>query len=135
MTAKKRDYTLAIGRRKAAVAKVRMHHKDVDALKIEVNEKDFKDYFNYFEWQETITSPLVLVGREKSHITVHLDGGGTKSQAEAIRLGIARALVMLDPEMKATMRKAGFLTIDARVKERKKPGLKKARRAPQWSKR
>jgi len=132
---KKHDYIAATGRRKEAIARVRMSSKETEGMKITVNDRDFKDFFMYVEWQNTVMSPLTLTGNQKREITVKVNGGGTNGQAEAIRHGISRALVTLDETLKATLRKAGYLTRDPRAKERKKPGLKRARRAPQWSKR
>jgi small subunit ribosomal protein S9 len=100
-----------------------------------VNGRPLGDYFNYFELQDIITSPLTMTGNVAKTITIRVVGGGLKAQAEAIRLGIARALVAADTQVRSTLKKAGYLTRDPRIKERKKPGLKKARRAPQWSKR
>lgn len=135
MTPKKHDFVSAVGRRKGAIARVRVSAKPVDTLTITVNDRDFKQYFNYFDWQNIITGPLTLTGSLGRSITALVNGGGIKAQAEAIRLGISRALLKLDAEMRATLKKAGYLTRDPRIKERKKPGLKRARRAPQWSKR
>ena len=135
MTAKKSDFIMALGRRKSAVAKIRLNIKTADGMAIHVNEQDFKKYFNYFEWQDIILSPFKLVGTDKAEVHANVHGGGIKAQAEALRLAVARALISLDKELRPTLKKAGFLTRDPRVKERKKPGLKKARRAPQWSKR
>ncbi len=133
MAVKKTDGITTIGRRKSAIARVRMNPK-ATVTAIKVNGRDFKDYFNYFEWQDTIVSPLTLVGLH-GEIACKVSGGGIKSQAGAIRLAIARGLIKHDEELRATLKKAGYLTRDPRIKERKKPGLKKARRAPQWSKR
>ncbi|OGY89875.1 MAG: 30S ribosomal protein S9 [Candidatus Komeilibacteria bacterium RIFCSPLOWO2_01_FULL_52_15] len=132
---KKHDYISAVGRRKSAIARVRLSAKEADGLKITVNGRDMKDFFMYQEWQNVVTSPLTLTGNLKREVSVLVRGGGTNGQAEAIRHGISRALVSLDETLKATLRKAGYLTRDPRAKERKKPGLKRARRAPQWSKR
>ena len=135
MSPKKSDFIITIGRRKTSTARVRSNVKTAEALSIKVNDQDFKEYFNYFEWQDIILSPLALVGQQKADVQVIVKGGGVKAQAEAIRLGIARALVKGNEELRSTIKKAGMLTRDDRKKERKKPGLKKARRAPQWSKR
>ena len=132
---KKHDYISAVGRRKSAIARVRLSAKEADGLKITVNGRDMKGFFMYQEWQNVVTSPLTLTGNLKREVSVLVRGGGTNGQAEAIRHGISRALVSLDETLKATLRKAGYLTRDPRAKERKKPGLKRARRAPQWSKR
>lgn len=135
MLAKKHDYIATVGRRKSAIARVRVSKKSDKSLSIKVNDRDFKEYFSYFEWQDLVVAPLRLVGQEDKIITVHVLGGGLRGQADAVRLGIARALIILDPAFRTTLKKAGMLTRDSRIKERKKPGLKKARRAPQWSKR
>lgn len=134
MTARK-TYIATVGRRKSAIARVRLNVKPSDVLRITVNGKDFKAVFNYFEWQDIITAPLRAVGANNHEISAKVQGGGVKAQAEAIRLGIARALIASDKQLRPTLKKAGFLTRDPRIKERKKPGLKRARRAPQWSKR
>lgn len=135
MAPKKTDVITSIGRRKSAIARIKFHTKPVEKLSIVINGRDFKDYFNYFEWQDVVTGPLKLVGKTAADIAVRIDGGGIPAQAEAVRLGIARALINLDKELRPTLKRAGFLTRDSRIKERKKPGLKRARRAPQWSKR
>jgi len=122
-----------VGRRKSAIARVRlMPGKGV----IIVNDKEFTLYFPYFEFWKGIESPLVLTDtRTAVDISVRVQGGGIRGQAEAVRHGIAQALVKMNPEWKKTLRSEGFITRDSRVKERKKPGLKRARRAPQWQKR
>jgi len=97
---------------------------------------DYKDYFTVLEWQKTILSPLILVGVEdKFNFRAKVKGGGKAGQADAVRHGLARALEIYNSEWRPALKAAGFLTRDPRVKERKKPGLKRARRAPQWSKR
>ena len=122
-----------VGRRKEAVARVRM---TPGSGEITINGKDYTQYFNTPIAQGIVSSPLTLVDqRKKQDISVKVEGGGMRGQAEAVRHGVARALVVLDPEFKKTLRAAGFMTRDPRVKERKKPGLKRARRAPQWQKR
>ena len=123
-----------VGRRKCASARVRMQYGGKG--EITVNGKPFAEFFPYFEWQELALAPLKAVKKEKSMtVTVLVSGGGKRGQAGAVSLGIARALIKEEPELKKTLKSLGLLTRDARVKERKKPGLKKARRAPQWSKR
>lgn len=103
---------------------------------IEVNGVDFKNYFPGEINQIKLSSPLKAVSLEnKCDLSIKVKGGGIAGQAEAIRLAIARALVLLQAELRPVLRKQGLLTRDARVKERKKPGLKRARRAPQWQKR
>jgi len=132
---KKVDYIPAVGKRKRAIARIRVLNKAVKGIDIIINEKDYKDYLPYIEWQNTILEPLKLVGRDNIAITIKIFGGGIRGQVDAIRHGIAKALLMDDEELRATLKKAGLLTRDSRKKERKKPGLKKARKAPQWSKR
>lgn len=125
----------AIGRRKTAVARVKVWPQEQG--QILVNGKDFKEYFKESEfYQKKILAPLSLTENlDKLKIEVLVEGGGKNAQAEAIRLGIARALVLMNPELRPKLKSAGFLKRDPRVKERKKFGLKRARRAPQWQKR
>lgn len=121
-----------VGRRKTAIARVRL----ADNKEIVINNKPLNQYFPYFEWQEIILAPLKAVGKEnKLGFTVKVVGGGIVGQAEAIRHGLARVLLHYDESLKPILKASGYLTRDARSKERKKPGLKKARRAPQWKKR
>ncbi|MFH1225941.1 MAG: 30S ribosomal protein S9 [bacterium] len=123
-----------VGRRKRAVAQVRLYKKGED--KIIVNQMDYREYFKFPPHQEIMLAPLKLVGEDKGHqITILVRGGGIKAQAEAARHGLSRALVAFNEEYKKSIKGVGFLTRDSRKKERKKPGLKRARRAPQWSKR
>lgn len=123
----------AVGRRKTAAARIRLMP---GTGKITINGKPLEVYFNLISWQNKILSPLVLAGRDKQmDVTVKVSGGGTVSQCEAIRHGIARALIKWNLELKPAMRAAGYLTRDPRNKERKKPGLRKARRGHQWRKR
>ncbi len=130
---KKEDTARAVGRRKTASARVRLQSGEG---KIVVNGKSLQEYFPYFEWQELIVAPLKAINKEKTFdVSVKVVGGGQKGQAVAVQHGIARALLDWDEELKKTLKTQGYLTRDARVKERKKPGLKRARRAPQWSKR
>lgn len=130
---KKADYTRSLGRRKSAVARVRIQEGTGEII---VNDKPFKEYFPYFDWQRIILSPLKLIGKEKFFdISVKISGGGKNGQSEAIKLGIARALLKYNEEWRKTLKTNGFLSRDSRTKERKKFGLKKARKAPQWSKR
>jgi small subunit ribosomal protein S9 len=123
----------AIGRRKAAVARVYLRD---GKGKITVNDRDYKEYFGAGTLQYVVTQPLILLNlNEKYDIVANLDGGGAKGQAEALRLGITRALVKIDAEYKPTLKANGFLTRDPREVERKKPGQPKARRRFQFSKR
>lgn len=131
---KKDEYLYAVGRRKTSVAQVRVFKKGTG--KFLVNEKEVNKYFGTAELVEKANAPLILVGQtDKLDVTVKVLGGGPTGQAEAIRQGISRALLLLNPNFRKPLKKAGFLTRDARKKERKKPGLKKARKAPQWKKR
>ncbi|HVF73516.1 MAG TPA: 30S ribosomal protein S9 [Acidimicrobiales bacterium] len=121
------------GRRKRAVARVRIR---AGAGVITVNKRPIADYFPSATHQMLITEPLRVTNTADVYdIDVTMDGGGVSGQAGALRLGIARALVELDPEQRTALKRAGFLTRDAREKESKKYGLKKARKAPQYSKR
>ena len=104
--------------------------------KITVNEKSYDAYFPSFEFKNIITQPLEVVGKLKDFdFSIKVAGGGVRGQAEAARHGIARALVLFDADLKVLLKASTFLTRDSRRKERKKPGLRKARRAPQFSKR
>ena|SRR5581483_8625938 len=134
MTAAKTQYTEAVGKRKTSVARVRISPSSRAA--IHVNEKTLDAYFPTEELRVVATRPLKEIALEgKLDVSVHVVGGGIHSQAEALAHGIARALVKHDQSLKAPVKKAGMLTRDARIKERRKFGLKKARKSPQWSKR
>ncbi len=122
-----------VGRRKEAIVRVRLAP---GTGKFTLNGRSLEAYFPSRVHQQLIREPLVTVDRvENLDVFANLRGGGTTGQAGALRLGIARALCALDPDTRAALKKAGFLTRDARVKESKKYGLKKARKAPQYSKR
>ena len=128
------QYFYGTGRRKSAIAKVRIYPDDGTA--IIVNDKPMEDYFNWLPWQSTVREPFATSGTVgRFRVMAKVSGGGVNAQAEAIRHGIARALVVFDPNLKPSLRRAGFITRDARVKESKKYGLKRARRAPQYTKR
>ena len=121
------------GRRKQAVARVRLRP---GGGQITVNKRAVADYFPSETHRMIISEPLRVTNTAEVYdVDVTLHGGGTSGQAGALRMGIARALVDLDPELRGTLKKAGFLTRDPRKKESKKYGLKKARKAPQYSKR
>ena len=122
----------AVGRRKSAVARVRLVPGEG---KILVNKRDINDYFGLETLKMTIRQPMNLVNVGSFDVLVNVRGGGLTGQAGAIRHGISRALCKVNPELRAALKKAGFLTRDPRMKERKKYGLKAARRAPQFSKR
>ena len=125
--------TQTTGRRKQAVARVRLRPGNGT---ITVNKRTLEDYFPSRTHQMIITEPLrVTETLEQYDVDVTMDGGGVTGQAGALRLGIARSLIELDPELRTPLKRAGFLTRDAREKESKKYGLKKARKAPQYSKR
>lgn len=129
-----RRYHYGLGKRKTAVAKVRLYEKGTGECT--VNERNLAEYFPLKELQEAALAPLKVVDMlKKFDISVIADGGGINGQADAVKLGISRALLDFDPELKSMLKKEGLLTRDSREKERKKPGLKRARRAPQWSKR
>ncbi|MBN2668359.1 MAG: 30S ribosomal protein S9 [Bacteroidales bacterium] len=123
----------SVGRRKASVARVYLKEGKGN---ITINKRDLKVYFPLETLQYKVTQPLNLLEVKGSYdINVNVDGGGFNGQADAIRLGIARALVKVNEESKKALREAGFLTRDSRVVERKKPGQKKARKKFQFSKR
>jgi small subunit ribosomal protein S9 len=123
----------ATGRRKEAVARVRLVP---GTGQIKVNGRTIESYFPNKVHQQQVLSPLALLdGVEQFDIVARITGGGISGQAGALRLGIARALILIDAENRPSLKKAGYLTRDARVIERKKYGLKKARKAPQYSKR
>ena len=130
----KKKYFYGTGRRKSSVARVRVYENGTGSIII--NGRDINDYFGLETLKLIVNQPLVatnMVG--KVDISVTVAGGGVSGQAGAIRHGISRALLELNPEYRPTLKAAGFLTRDPRMKERKKYGLKAARRAPQFSKR
>jgi small subunit ribosomal protein S9 len=125
--------TRGTGRRKEAVARVRLIE---GTGKFHLNGRTLEEYFPSRAHRMVITEPLRLIGREKEFdVVAILNGGGVSGQAGALRQGIARALLVLDPSYRPDLKKEGLLTRDAREKERRKYGLKKARKAPQYSKR
>lgn len=124
---------LGTGRRKKSVARVRLVPGNG---KFVINKRDIEEYFGLETLKMEARAPLALTGLEgKYDVLVNVYGGGTTGQAGAIRHGISRALLQADPELRAALKQAGYLTRDPRMKERKKYGLKAARRAPQFSKR
>ncbi|EKE25874.1 MAG: hypothetical protein ACD_5C00012G0002 [uncultured bacterium] len=130
-------YFYAVGRRKTSVAQVRLYadEKATDNDLV-INGKKLKDYFPTINLQNNFMTPLKAVGMQgKFRMTVLVRGGGVTGQVEAVRLGISRALVVFNPELKKSLKDLGLMTRDAREVERKKAGLKKARKAPQWAKR
>lgn len=132
-TAKKIEYTHGLGRRKTAVARVRLHVGNVGVV---VNGKPLKEYIRNEDWEELVLSPLHLTGTiDRFRIEATVRGGGLSGQAGALRHGIARAICRVDPTLRPVLKRSGMLTRDPRAVERKKPGLRKARKAPQFSKR
>ena len=127
-------YYEGLGRRKTATARVRLHTGGSGQLV--VNGQPYLEYFGRDVDWNNVTMPLKLTRTEAQFdVTVLVEGGGITGQSEAVRMGISRALLKVDPEFRPLLRKAGILTRDAREKERKKPGLKRARKAPQYTKR
>ena len=128
------QYYEGIGRRKEATARVRIMNGSGSFV---INEKSMEDYFPTERDNKTVTEPLgVLTGSRSDYdISVLVKGGGVIGQADSVRLGLARAILKMDPELRTVLSQAGFLSRDARSKERKKPGLKGARKAPTYTKR
>jgi small subunit ribosomal protein S9 len=152
LKAKKEKYFEGVGRRKTAIARVRLFPISLSRAIAKgeeesllsspslheslVNEKPLEEYFPTIELQQAVYAPLNLINcLEQFKVSVKVKGGGTVSQAEAVRHGVARALVLFSPDFRKKLKKAGYLKRDPRMRERKKFGLKRARRAPQWSKR
>lgn len=132
--AKGGSFLSAIGRRKTSVARVRLIKNGKGTLT--VNGRKMDDYFGTFDLREQIIAPLKIAGQEGAvDVSAQVEGGGIRGQAEAVRHGIARALVELNPTFRTALKKLGYLTRDSRKRERKKFGKKSARRSPQWSKR
>jgi small subunit ribosomal protein S9 len=128
------QYWEGVGRRKAATARARLYAGG--SGKVLVNDKELQVYFGRLNDVTNVYSPLVMTGANaKFNVSVHVEGGGVTGQAEAVRLAIARALLKIDDGNRGTLKQAGFLTRDPREKERKKPGLKRARKAPTYTKR
>ena len=128
------QYYEGLGRRKVATARVRLLPGDTNTFV--VNNKPFDEYFVREIDKMTILSPLKVTGTEgRFGLSVKVNGGGVTGQADAVKLGIARALLKADPDYRKRLRQYGLLTRDPRAKERKKPGLKRARKAPQYTKR
>jgi small subunit ribosomal protein S9 len=127
------EYIEAVGRRKTASARVRLYPGSGEII---VNDQPVDEYFGRSLDQMALRAPLVLTGTEASfNISVHVSGGGDSGQAMAVRHGLTRALMVTDPSLRRALKAAGFVTRDQRAKERKKPGLKRARKAPQYTKR
>ncbi len=129
----KGTYFYANGKRKTAIARVRLYK---GTGRVIVNDKDAKEYFSTDEMINVFMAPLVLTKKQNDFdISARIVGGGMQSQADALRHGIAKALVVADEDNRGLLKPEGYLTRDSRIKERKKYGLKRARRAPQFSKR
>lgn len=132
-TLAKDKYIFATGRRKTSVSNVRLFQGDGESV---VNKMPLNKYFAFTAFQEEIGKPFEVTGLGSNYyFTAHVNGGGPHSQATALRHGIATALGKISEEVRVVLKKNGFLTRDDRKKERKKPGLKRARRSPQWAKR
>ena len=128
------EYYYGTGKRKTAIAKVRLYLDD--GGQIIVNGKTMEEFFNWNPWQLEIKEPFRVTDNvNRFRVNARVLGGGVHAQAQAIRHGIARALVVYDESLKPALRQAGFITRDSRIKESKKYGLKRARRAPQYTKR
>lgn len=131
---KSRTFFTAVGRRKTAIAQVRLYADGKGRLY--VNKAEYRKYFSHFDLQKKITKPLDLIKEKQNFdISAWVHGGGLQGQADALALAISRAILKWSPDTKEKLKAVNLLTRDARVKERKKPGLKRARRAPQWQKR
>lgn len=128
------QYYEGIGRRKESTARVRVMS---GAGQFIVNDKPAEVYFPRVGDLQAVMAPLEATSEDRAQldITVQVKGGGVTGQRDAVQLGLARALIKLNPDLRSTMRKGGYLTRDARIKERKKPGLKRARKAPTYTKR
>ncbi len=126
-------YFEAVGRRKKAVARVRIYNDK--KRRVIVNDQEYQNYFPFFELRQVVEDPLKVTDQKDLSIRVKVTGGGLRGQAEAVQLAISRALLKIDKDWRLLFKPLGFLSRDSRRKERKKPGLKRARRAPQWSKR
>jgi len=132
--AEQQQYFEGVGRRKEATARVRLYPGGDG--KFIVNDRPLQEYFVREMDVVRLMEPLKVAGMDgRFNVSVQVKGGGVSGQAGAVRLGLARALLQVDPQLRALLRQKGLLTCDARVKERKKPGLKRARKAPQYTKR
>jgi small subunit ribosomal protein S9 len=127
-------YYRAVGRRKTSTCSIRLYEKK--GGEITINDKKLEEFFPPADLQKMIKAPLEELSiADKFSVSAKVAGGGVKSQAESVRHGISRALVLFDENLRKQLKAAGYLTRDPRMRERKKPGLKRARRAPQWRKR
>ncbi|MDP6571477.1 MAG: 30S ribosomal protein S9 [Patescibacteria group bacterium] len=128
-----RKYIRGLGRRKSSSAVAQLYVRGKGQFV--VNKKDVSDYFSRADLIDMARLAMQKIGDKNYDINVRVSGGGEKGQAQAVSLAVARALLKHDADLRPVLRGAGLITVDRRVKERKKPGLKRARRAPQWSKR
>jgi small subunit ribosomal protein S9 len=132
----KEKYFEAVGRRKTSIARTRLFLNSKQEIPFLVNQKPLEEYFQTKELQQIVFAPLKITDYlTKFKISIKVKGGGIVSQAEAVRHGIARSLILFDSSLRKKLKKQGYLKRDPRMRERKKFGLKRARRAPQWSKR
>ena len=132
--ATEQEYYYGTGKRKTSIAKVRLYLGNGNIIR--VNDKPLEEAFPWFIWQITVKEPLEVTNSlGRFHVVAQVKGGGVSSQSQAVRHGIARALVAFDESLRKPLRRHGLLTRDSRIKERKKYGLKRARRAPQYTKR
>lgn len=136
VSAKDNKYFEGVGRRKTAVARVRIYPLGEAKFSAKVNDKGIEEFFPVLRMRSAALAPLSVFG-EKSRpaVEVSVRGGGITGQAEAVTLGLARAIIKFNPDLRGTLKGLGYLTRDDRAVERKKYGLRKARRAPQWKKR
>lgn len=129
----KKQYFYSAGKRKTAIARVKVYENGKGD--VTVNGKPLKEYFAGLQIENAV-APLVLTSQKSSlDVVAHVHGGGKAAQSDALRHGITRALLLINPDFRGELKRAGFLRRDSRIKERKKPGLHRARRAPQFSKR
>jgi small subunit ribosomal protein S9 len=128
------QYYEGIGRRKESTARVRVTNGSGQFI---VNQKNLTEYFTRFGDANIVLAPLLAVGEDRGHLDIFVivEGGGVTGQTSAVQMGLARALLLMKPDSRPILRKGGYLTRDARIKERKKPGLKRARKAPTYTKR
>lgn len=131
----KGEYLEAVGRRKTAVARVRLYAEPKGKNEVVINGKPLEKYFPLAKQHRMITSPFRTLSIDAYEVSARAEGGGVEAQAEAIRLGIARALVLMNADSRARFKALGYLTRDPRMVERKHPGKRKARRPQQWRKR
>lgn len=129
----KRQYFYSVGKRKTAIARVRLFQEGKGD--VQVNDMPLKKYFAGVDIENALAALALTGGKTSYDVVAHVQGGGKAAQSDALRHGISRALLLVNPDFRHELKQAGFLRRDSRTKERKKPGLKRARRAPQFSKR